>query len=307
MTGSGAESAVRPILVTGMHRSGTTWLGRMLCASGRLIDVQEPLNVRNRLTILKSRVPIWYAYITESNEEVFLRAYRDAVTFRVHPLWDLARIRFGLHRSPLRVSKRWGSFLLGRAQRRRLLIKDPFAVFSIPWFARRLNCQIVVTVRHPAAVVSSLKERGWWFDFSDLLCQSQLMADQLARYEPAMRKALENPDDIIGQGSLLWTIIHQTVREHQARGVDLRVVRHEDLTAHPEREYEVLYQHLELPFTSAVRRTVARSARASAWRSRLDADELARIRTLTEDVWPDYYSSADWDSPTRRERPPLTP
>jgi Sulfotransferase family len=295
MTGRRAESAPRPILVTGMHRSGTTWLGKMLCASGKLIDVQEPLNVNNRLTILKSRVPIWYAYITDSNEETFLRAYRDAVAFRAHPFWDLARIGFGLHRSPLRVSKRWASFLLGRAQRRRLLIKDPFAVLSIRWFAQRLNSQIVVTVRHPAAVVSSLKERGWWFDFSDLLGQPQLMADGLERYEREMRQALEHPTDIIGQGSLLWTIIYQAVKQYQAGGVDLRVVRHEDLTADPEREYELLYRHLDLPFTSEARRTVARSANASIWRSRLDADELARIRTLTEEVWSHYYSAADWD------------
>jgi hypothetical protein len=281
--------------VTGMHRSGTTWLGQMLCASGKLIDVQEPLNANNRLTILKSRVPIWYAYITDSNEEMFLRAYRDAVAFRVHPIWDLVRIGFGLHRSA-RVSRRWASFLLGRAQRRRLLIKDPFAVFSMRWFARRLDSQIVVTVRHPAAVVSSLKERGWWFDFADLLEQPRLMAERLGRYEGEMKRALDNPDDVIGQGSLLWRMVYESVREDQELGLDLHVVRHEDLTADPEKEYAPLYGRLDLPFTDRVRETVARSARRAVWRSRLTASELARIETLTRDVWPMYYDHSDWES-----------
>jgi len=33
-----------PILVTGMHRSGTTWVGRMLAASREAVYFHEPLN-----------------------------------------------------------------------------------------------------------------------------------------------------------------------------------------------------------------------------------------------------------------------
>jgi hypothetical protein len=286
----------RPILVTGMHRSGTTWLGRMLCASGRLIDVQEPLNTSNRLTVLEARVPDWYAYISESNEDPYLRAYRDAAAFRLHPLWDLKRIRFGFHRDPFRVARRWGNFLIGRAQGRRLLIKDPFAVFSLPWFSRRVGCQVVVVVRHPAAVVSSLKERGWWFDFADLLRQPHLMTEKLGRYEGEMKRALDNPDDVIGQGSLLWRMVYESVSDDQELGLDLHVVRHEDLTADPGREYAALYGRLDLPFTERVRETVARSARRAVWQSRLTAAELARIKTLTHDVWPKHYDDGDWEN-----------
>ena len=50
-----------PVLVTGMHRSGTSWLGSMLCAGGDLINIGEPLNVLNRQTIFPKRVELWYA------------------------------------------------------------------------------------------------------------------------------------------------------------------------------------------------------------------------------------------------------
>jgi hypothetical protein len=33
-----------PILVTGMPRTATSWVGKMLEASGALVDVNEPLN-----------------------------------------------------------------------------------------------------------------------------------------------------------------------------------------------------------------------------------------------------------------------
>jgi hypothetical protein len=145
-------------------------------------------------------------------------------------------------------------------------------------------------------VVSSLKERGWWFDFADLLRQPHLMAERLGRYEGEMRRALDNPDDVIGQGSLLWRMVYESVREDEELGLDLHVVRHEDLTADPAREYAPLFGWLDLPFTDRVRETVARSARRAVWRSRLTAAELARIEMLTRDVWPNYYDDSDWES-----------
>ena len=96
--GGGRE--IRPILVTGMHRSGTTWLGHMLCAGGRMIHVGEPLNVLNRQTILRSKVDRWYTYIGEDNEDLYLRHYKDAVAFRPHPIQDIRRARLGSPRDP---------------------------------------------------------------------------------------------------------------------------------------------------------------------------------------------------------------
>src|ERR687884_126981 len=74
-----------PVLVTGMHRSGTSWVGSMLCAGGELVNIGEPLNVLNRQTIFPKRVDLWYAHVTEENEAGFLPYYRDAVAFKTHP------------------------------------------------------------------------------------------------------------------------------------------------------------------------------------------------------------------------------
>jgi hypothetical protein len=98
-------------------------------------------------------------------------------------------------RDPVRIPKRWASFALGRLGRRRLLIRDPFDVFSLDWFVRRLNCSVVVVVRHPAAVVSSLKRLGYIFDFRNLLQQPLLMADRLERFRPQMKATLASHTD----------------------------------------------------------------------------------------------------------------
>jgi Sulfotransferase family len=300
---------VRPILVTGMHRSGTTWLGHMLCAGGSMIHVGEPLNVFNRLTILSSKVGRWYTYIGEDNEDLYLRYYQDAVAFRPHPIQDIRRARLGSPRDPIRIPKRWASFVLGRVQRRRLLIRDPFSVFSIGWFARRLGFQIVVIVRHPLAVVASLKRLGYAFDFRNLLEQTSLMNERLERFRPDMEKAVGSTD-IVEQGSLLWRIVYECVAEDLVE-FPVCLARHEDLSQRPIQEYAQLYKLLNLPFNDKAHRMIERhtshqnvkevsvknpfeirlDSRANLvnWRRRLDREEVDRILSATRPLVDRFY------------------
>jgi Sulfotransferase family len=305
----------RPILVTGMHRSGTSWLGMMLCASGVLINVGEPLKPSNRRTIFRSKIPYWYNYITEANEGDFLGFYKDAVAFHPHPTHDLRRMRSP--RDAFRLASRLGSYALGRAQKRRLLIKDPFAVFSFEWFVRRLDADIVIIIRHPAAVVSSLKRLGYSFDLTELLRQPLLMRERLERFRPELEAAVRNHEDIVGQGSLLWRMIYGVLDGSSGSIAErIAIVRHEDLSLHPLESFEALYERVDLPMTKEARRMIADftgkqnpsevstsnpNARPldsrkniSNWAHRLQADEINRIRELTEDVWPRYYSERDW-------------
>lgn len=304
-----------PVLVTGMHRSGTSWLGRMLCANGDFIHIPEPLNVSNRQTILRSRVRHWYTLISEENEDAYLPFYRDAVAFRPHPIHDIRRIRLGSPRDPIRIQKHWIDFVLGRLERRRVLFKDPFAIFSTEWFSRRLSCQIVVLIRHPLAVVSSLKRLGYSFDFNNILQQPLLMR-RLERFRPEMNAALAFPGDIIRQGSLLWRIIYDSISVDEATASSLYIVRHEDLSLNPTEEYRGLYEKLGLSLTRKALRMIAKStsdanptevsqskpfkllldsrANLRNWRHRLEPDEIERILENTRPVVERYYPDGAW-------------
>jgi hypothetical protein len=304
----------RPILATGMHRSGTSWLGHMLCAGGSLTNIEETLSPLNRQTVLPSRERRWYPYICDENEDHYLPFYRDALAFRRHPLNDMRRMRFA-SRDPIRVTRCWASFGLGRLQLRSPLLRDPFAVFSIDWFARRLNCEVVVIVRHPAAVVSSLKRLGYTFDFRDLLEQPLLMK-RLERFRPAMENALALPKDVIHQGSLLWRMIYDTLNDYRDIAGRINIVRHEDLSLNPLEEYARLYECLHMPFTAKARAKILQfthkrnprevstdnpfetrldsRANLDNWRHRLDPEEIERIRVLTSDAAIRFYADDDW-------------
>ncbi|HAX71138.1 MAG TPA: sulfotransferase family protein, partial [Anaerolineae bacterium] len=148
-----------PILVTGSHRSGTTWVGKMLAADVDTAYISEPLNVLHRPGVYRVPVKYWYTYITEENEAGYLSAFHELLNFQYHLLLEIRSIRSV--KDFLRMGRDFRIFFNGSMHGQRALIKDPFAVFSTPWFAKRLNCQVVITARHPGGFVSSLKRLGW--------------------------------------------------------------------------------------------------------------------------------------------------
>lgn len=305
----------RPILVTGAHRSGTTWVGKMLAASSQLAYISEPLNVHHRPGILSAAVKHWYTYICASNEDLYLPGLRETLSFRYHTLAELKSLRS--RKDVGRMIRDWSVFTRGRLLNQQPLLKDPFAVFSAPWFAERLNSRIVVTLRHPAAFASSLKRLKWDFDFGDLLAQPLLMKGLLEPFREEMEQILAKPQDIIGQASLLWRIIYHVVARYQGSIPAFIVTRHEDLSIDPQTGFSQLYAQLGLPFTPQVQATIQRSSRADNprelsnqtihavhldsranlenWKRRLQPDEIDRIRRLTQDLADHFYPDFDWE------------
>jgi hypothetical protein len=305
----------RPILVTGAHRTGTTWVGKMLAANDQTAYISEPLNVLHRPGVMRLPLTRWYTYICSENELDFLTAIQEMLHFRYHLGAELMSLRS--RKDLLRMGRDGYIFLKGRIFDHRPLLKDPFAIFSIPWFIQRLNCQIVVTIRHPAAFASSLKRLSWPFDFGDLLSQPLLMRDCLEPYRAEMEAIQKNSGDVIEQSSLLWRIIYQTIADYRLRFPNLQIVRHEDLSLQPLDGYRALYMCLHLEFNKKVERAILSSsssenpgevsksavhsyrldsrANLHNWKRRLESNEIKRIRYLTEEVAAGYYSAQDWE------------
>lgn len=175
------EKSLSPILVTGAHRSGTTWVGKMLAASHQVAYISEPLNVFHRPGVFSAPVSHWYTYISWENEHLYLPAFRKMLAYQYGVLTEIRSLRSG--KDFLRMLRDLSTFLVGRFGRRRALIKDPFAVFSTAWFVQRLQAQVVITVRHPAAFASSLKRLKWKFNIKkNVLTQPLLVRDYLETY-----------------------------------------------------------------------------------------------------------------------------
>jgi hypothetical protein len=301
-----------PILVTGAHRSGTTWVGKMLAADSSTAFISEPLNVSHRPGVFRAPVEHWYTYITAENEDRYLPAFRELLNFQYHFWREIISLRSP--RDFLRMGRDFHIFYRGGIEGQRVLIKDPFALFSAPWFAQRLNCKVVITVRHPAGFASSLKRLGWNYDFRNLLDQPLLMRDHLEADRADMESMPQ--DDIIGQGALLWKLIYRFVDSTRNLFPQLIIVRHEDLSLDPIGGFQSLYHSLGLDFTEPVKETIRNSsssenpkklakrkthsvkldsrANLDNWKKLLSIGEVERIRALTEGVSDRFYSEEEW-------------
>ena len=302
----------QPILVTGAHRSGTTWVGRMLSADRSTAYISEPLNVWHRRGVYRADVKRWYEYITEENEEKYLPAFRELFNFRYHLFLEIRSLHS--QKDFLRMGRDLSIFMNGQLRGQRALLKDPFAVFSTPWFTQKLNCKVVITIRHPGGFASSLKRLNWSFDFRDLLDQPMLMRDHLES-DRADMEAMQ-ADDIVGQSALLWRMIYRSVHTTRELFPDFKIVRHEDLSLDPVAGYKSLYESLGLTFDEKVRDTILNSsssenptelsrkkvhsvkldsrANMDNWKKRLTSEEITRIRKMTEDISHLFYSDSEW-------------
>ena len=303
-----------PILVTGMPRSGTTWAAHMLAAGKQVAYINEPLNPQHppggSPGVLNADVEHRFQYICDDNDQRFAPAYRDLVGLRYRPLAELRR------NHTLRDVPRQAHFIRtfagGRLRQRRVLVADPYAVFSIPWFLGR-GFQVVVMVRSPGATVSSRKRLGWLYNIAELEQQPLLVRDVLGPLGLQTRTdAVGRDAQIIDTGALLWTAIYAAVHSYRDLPGSLQVVRHEDLSREPEAEFGRLYGSLGLEFTAGAAAEIRRSTTAAttevpvndphqvrldsranleSWKSRLTDAERERIAELTRGVAQHYYDA----------------
>lgn len=297
----------RPILVTGSHRSGTTWVGKMLGFSPEIGYVWEPFNKRHRPGIFRPKFDVWYPFVDEHNAHGYLDAMEDLLSFNYSLRAELqeARTVYDMGRM-LRDFVRFGWF---RLQKRRPLLKDPMAFFSADWLARTFEMQVIILIRHPAAFASSLKIKNWHFPFEHFLKQPNLLDNTLFAFKDEIISYSRQPRDLIDQACLLWRMIYSTAYSYQEKHPDWLYFRHEDLSLDPENMIAALYDSLQLDFTREIEtkiynytgmgnpieqvssRSVRRNSREniSNWKNRLEKAEIKRVFEATKDVASLWY------------------
>lgn len=301
-----------PILVTGSHRSGTTWVGQMLAAGPEVGYVYEPFNVGPGISCNPHPFSAWFVGLDGTDDAVRRADFQAILGFRYPVVSNLGRLRGA--KDAARLLRNLALSLRHRAQGRRPLLKDPIALFSAEWLARHFAASVVVMIRHPAAFCSSLKLKQWTFNFADLAGQPGLMAGPLAPMRGEIEQAVRSDLPLLEQAILLWNCIHLTIAGYQERHPDWHFVRHEDCSRDPLGSFQSLYAALGLTFTEQVRATILASSGADNpteqargqefrrnsllnidnWRRRLTADEAALVRHRTGELADRWYGDESW-------------
>jgi hypothetical protein len=303
-----------PVLVTGSIRSGTTWVGGMLALAPGTEIVHEPFNPSTGPGVFPGlpRTPL--LYLCDENGGPYGEALERTLGFRYGHLRQLTATRsrddlVGATRDARR-------FAAARRSAARPIVKDALAVLSAEWMAARFDARVVMLVRHPAAVVSSIVRLGWQIACPWLfLEQPLLLRDRLAGFEDELVRASSRAMTLLDQAILFWRVVYGTVYERWVRNPDWLVRRQEDIAADPDRGFRELYAALDLDYTDGVRAQILRHsapgnpvewsaphdvrldsrAGIGRWQTRLTDDEIARVRAGTGDVCRHFYGDEDWD------------
>jgi hypothetical protein len=271
------------VLCTGMHRSGTTWVGGALSAAFHLRNAHEPSN-----PLSCRKVRDYYLAVKDPSE---LSAPFDYVLNRSMT----SRFSSALSGYP----RHWPRRISAASTYQATLVKDPFAMFNANLLAQHYGMAVVLCVRHPAGVVSSAMRLGWHFDFTNLLGQVRL-TKELEPWRGEMTRRVNSQPDVLEDVGLLWKILHGWWRVTPNRP-DFTCADHVALAESPSRLRDLLPSHdfdgsaLEKYVASTqvqsgesdqkryddVRREPSTLTRP--WRRRLAEQQLERLREITGD------------------------
>lgn len=303
-----SASNKKPILVTGSHRSGSSWAGKMLSLSPSVAYINEPFNIHHSPRICKAKFEYWFTYVCEQNESLYANDIEDCIHFK-YPLSEA----FKSSTSAKDIVKLARDYLLTvkyKTLNKRPLVKDPIALFSAEWLVKKFNMDAVVLIRHPAAFAGSLKSPQWSHPFSHFLDQPLLMEQHLSSYKTEIERFAENDsnNDFVGQAILLWNLIHHMILRYKKNESNWIFVRHEDLSLNPVDEFERLYNKLDLDFTADIGNTIRSFSSPShsggikrdsksniwSWKKRLTSDEIKRIKDGTQEIASMFYTDEEW-------------
>lgn len=275
----------RPILVTGMPRSGTTWLARLLAtASGTALAGREPMNPRARQYALAGTLHGWakLTSLTPRQQRALRLAYRG---------WNpFVFSRYG--------RRQWAAPLPGT----RLVMKDPFAMLSVPVVAATTGAIPVLLYRHPGAALASYRRMGWAPDLGELAP----ILDEHRAARAVTARPLPGPDKV-GEAEAMgqfWSALYEIAIDNAEQSADLIVVSHEELASGGVAATGRLFDALALTWREGTDLELSRESRApqsgssrtlhnfdrapsevaGGWRRELTPDELRAIEAATTSI-----------------------
>jgi len=300
---------MKNILVTGSHRSGSTWAGMVLASGDELLYIQEPFNVLHKKRY-ETPLKYWFEYVNNNDDAArqtafkqYLKRFTDFNFFRLKE--DL-KITENIAQYPHTI---YGAFRKNSYSRN--LIKDPLALFSAEWLAEHFDMDVVVLVRHPAAFAESIKARDMRHDFKQFLEQEKLMQDYLSPFKADIQDFIQNPTrqaDILEHATLLWNIIHYQILYYKEKYPNWKFVHHEDLSREPFQTFGQLFDDLNLDFNEKAKKYLqdstqsnenSRLKRQSAanifkWKNKLTPQEQQFIYNKTNYISQHFYTEKEW-------------
>lgn len=274
---NGAFDPSEAIFLTGMERSGTTWLAELLSAS------------KDRCLVFQPIMEWWRKGIITDEE------YEDYIDPRSE--WPKGKKLFaelfqGRSILPHALTH---STLMSMIRSKSLVIKSVRANPILPWLAGNFKIKgMILITRHPCAVAVSLKMHG--------TKSAQGLSESNRRYVRQYLPHLTGYIQQLGTAeeflTVRWCCEHHPPFKHAAEGLWIHVP-YERLVLDGPAELEKIYSALDLPVSQEALRGLridslvvgkwsvnhsraSTEQRLGAWKRRLDDEQIRRILSVVE-------------------------
>jgi hypothetical protein len=263
----GPRWASRRIAVSGLPRSGTSWVAKALSRAPGVSYYFEPDSVLGG--------DYWNRYLAAgTNAPTLERSLGDAFCGRVHTEYVLAEQGFR------EIVTAW--------QAETVLVKWVKLVLSLDWFAQQFpDVTVVQTIRHPVPLALSWRPRGWdpGHHLGLMLAQPALMEGPLRQHADTMREA----ETFWQKTGAFWGAVSlMQLRQHRPGWV-LR--EHEWYCMDPEARLRDLVSQVGLRWTDEVGRFVSGEDRGAT------GPGYGRHRDPRQEVhkWEKHITRAEFD------------
>ena len=307
-----------PVLLTGVPRSGTSWVGRILGSTPGAAYLNEPDNHGHNAFALKAKLGLPGRFYTELSGDVAAPLYarlwadalgqrgvRDSATERIRrdvAARLLGRASYDDIRRSFEVGRAVTSGLRSAARLAvperppdgsRLVVKTVHAQLALEWIAARFPVKVAVVMREPLNVLASWKEMGWLDSRAGVL--AEVGPDTVSRLEARFTGSGGGTGNV-EQAARLIGLLHSALVGAARRHPEWLVLSHEALCVRPHELFreaaarlgldwgatvEELLDELNRPGTGYETARVA-SDLADSWRSRLAPEELDAAQSVFE-------------------------
>lgn len=310
--------ATKNILVTGLVRSGTSWIGKMISLADSLCLTFEPFHVNHKKIYGNYKIPCHFPYLTENNEEFNKYArnvFSHKYSYAAELLNSYSRKNFKrtlFHTIPKYFKKSLTC--------KNSLIKDPFSFFLSEYLFQYVqDLNVILTIRRPEGFVYSFLRHEIWdrhFICNSLLKQPDLIRDySLESYAESLKifadhelRLKENRQTKmldeqvrLERACLIWCVFANVYSQFKAKYEGEWIfIKYEEIAVNPLNEFEKIYSKLGLNYSEKVQKQIQeyttnnktdskfvidlkRNSEELAfyWESKLSENEKAEIYKLT--------------------------
>lgn len=238
------------ILVTGIMRSGTTYVGDVLSKHKSLYYIHEPFS---KHTGIKG-VEHWFPYTND--EQSYYSNLMDKfmnMDFKYRYFEPQNRNFFAKQlKKVIGGSAAWSGlkYKIYYHKSKSMLIKDPLSSLLTQRYIEKYGIKTIAMVRHPLAFYYSNKRLGWDFDINELIRQEELIHDYFLDELPLLQSDLNLPQKMAILWKCIYKYFYQIGKIHS--GTKLHFVRHEDLCEEPANVFQEIFNFLGLEIETEI-------------------------------------------------------